>query len=208
MSILSNRVQRAHDVGDHHLAALKKAAIAVCNAAVMLHRAAALSLRAIARRPLLETASSCFRIVVRSQFRCSFKSQQDDTSKKKKPHFVLPYSHLSIRTVPPATPISLDFQSPLRSQSCSGDQLRMFHDMRSPTDTAPSATTGAAATLDKAAQHVRCPLGIIRCLWLKSCTAQHCLLRRDCKICCSQAEELVCHGQRNPPSLEDSWLGV
>lgn len=105
----------------------------------------------------------------------------------------------------PATPISLDFQSPLRSQSCSGDQLRMFHDMRSPTDTAPSATTGAAATLDKAAQHVRCPLGIIRCLWLKSCTA---LLRCDCKIRCSQAEELVCHGQRNPPSLEDSWLGV
>ena len=165
----------------------------------------ALSLRAIARRPLLETASSCFRIVVRSQFRCSFKSQQDDTSKKKKPHFVLPYSHLSIRTVPPATPISLDFQSPLRSQSRSGDRLRMFHDMRSPTDTAPSATTGAAATLDKAAQYVRCPLGIIRCLWLKSCTA---LLRCDCKIRCSQAEELVCHGQRNPPSLEDSWLGV
>ena len=170
----------------------------------------ALSLRAIARRPLLETASSCFRIVVRSQFRCSFKSQQNDTSKKKKPHFVLPYSHLSIRPVPPATPISLDFQSPLRSQSRSGVQLRMFHDMRSPTDTAPSATTGAAATLDKAsqAQRVRCPLGIIRCLGLKSCTAQHCLLRRDCKIRCSQAEELVCHGQRNPPSLEDSWLGV
>ncbi len=36
---LSNRVQRAHDIGDHHRAALKKAAIAVCNAAVMLHRA-------------------------------------------------------------------------------------------------------------------------------------------------------------------------
>ena len=41
---------------------------------------------------------------------------------------------------------------------------------------------GEDVTSRSQAQRVRCPLGIIRCLGLKSCTAQHCLLRRDCKI--------------------------
>lgn len=101
---LSSRAQRGTS---------KNAAMVNCNGAVMRDRA-------IARRPLLESLSACFRIVLRSQFRSGIKPQQDDAFKK--PRVYLPCSYTSIRSMSSSALSGIHFQSPLRSQSRCGDQ--------------------------------------------------------------------------------------
>ncbi len=107
---LSSRAQRGTS---------KNAAMVNCNGAVMRDRA-------IARRPLLESLSACFRIVFRSQFRSGIKPQQDDAFKK--PRVYLPCSYTSIRSMSSCTIRYTLSIAPALSESMWRPVLGMFAD--------------------------------------------------------------------------------